>query len=159
MFEGEPDIVRNKQVEVAVAVEVNKRAPRAPPLLLAPQSRASRYIGESSVSVVTIKNVLAEICAENIFESVVVVIPDADAASPTHAVKPRLLRNVGERSVAIILVQPIRRAIRSAFNPRAAKDKQIHPSVIVVVNEGASAAGGFQNVFLGVHAAVDHRLA
>src|SRR4029077_18161586 len=40
--------------------------------------------------------------------------------------------------------------------PRAGQQEDVHPAVVVVVKEGATAAGGFQNVVVVGGIAVDH---
>src|SRR5215469_9578388 len=153
------DVIGDKQVDVAVAIVVNESASGAPPLLLTPQSRASRYVREGSVAIVSIKNILAKVRTENVVEAVVVVIANANPRSPTLMVKTRFFRDISERSVAIVLIQSVGGAFGSTLEPGATEDKNVHPPVIVVVNEGATATRRLQNVFFGVHASVDYRLA
>src|SRR5205807_7812688 len=41
--------------------------------------------------------------------------------------------------------------------PGTGKQKNIHPTIVVVVNESATTAGRFQNVFVGISTTVDDR--
>jgi len=50
-----------------------------------------------------IQHVLAEVANEQILIAVVVVIPDADALSPTRAADAGFLRHIDEGAVAIVL--------------------------------------------------------
>src|ERR1700676_5180436 len=126
MFEGETNVVRDKQVQVSVSVVIEKAASSAPAHLVVQETSSFRHIRKSAVTIVAVKNVLPEVSAENIFKTVAIVVPDAHAASPASRMQPRLFRNVGERPVAIVLIQTIRCAIRHALNPRAAEHKNIH---------------------------------
>src|SRR5207237_1573241 len=93
--------------------------------------------------------------ADNVAGAVVVAIADACTARATGAVKPRLLRNIQEGTVAIIFVESIGCAFRRTLEPRAAKDEKIHPSVVIVVDKSATAAGGLKYVFIAFGATVD----
>src|ERR1700722_1961145 len=105
---------------MAIAVVVDETATRAPSHLIAPQTRCLGYIGEGAVAVVAIKTVLSKVRAEDIFESVVVVIADAYAGRPAHRFQTGLLGYVGEGAVPIIFVEPIRcpRRITAQTGPR-----------------------------------------
>ena len=51
-----------------------------------------------------------------------------------------LIRDVGERPVTIVLVEAVGGAGRSAFEAGAGEQEEIHPAVIVVVDERTAAA-------------------
>src|SRR6266851_1021711 len=104
MFDGETDVIRNKQVKVSITVVVQEAASRSPSRLVVQETRGLCYVGESAVTIVAVENVLAEVGTKNIFVTVVVVIPNAHAGGPTNCPEPRLFRNVCKRSVTIVLV-------------------------------------------------------
>ena len=112
-------------------------------------------VGECAVAVVVIQNVLAEVGDEQIVPAVVVVVADAHALSPARVRDSGLRGHVGEGAVAIVAKQMRRRfAPRGkALEPRAVHQKNVEPSVVVVVVEGNAAAGGFQQIFVLVLAA------
>ena len=89
VLEREPDVVRDEQIEVAVAVVVEEAAAGAPARLRVPEPRRLRHVGEGPVAVVAIEPVLAEERAEEILEAVVVVVADADAGRPLHGLRAR----------------------------------------------------------------------
>ena len=155
MFNRETDVIRNKQVKVPITVVVQETASRAPPRLIVQEPGSLRDIGEGAITIVAVENVLSEVGAEHVFKSVVIVVPDADAGGPTNGMETRLLRNIRERPVAIVLVQAVSRFGGSGLNTSATEQKYIHPAVVVVVNECTSAAGRLQNVFLTLDAPVD----
>ena len=108
-----------------------------------------------SVAVVSIETILSEVSTEDVIEAVVVVVADANAICPADRLQSCFLRHVGECAVAIVLVEPIGRFRRIALEPRARKQKDIHPAVVVVVDECAATPVGLEDVLLRVHAAVD----
>src|SRR4029079_13964858 len=87
----------------------------------------------------------------------VVVVADTNSTSPPGGAQPSYVGYIGECSVAIIFVQPIRSAFRSACEASAREHKQIHPTIIVVVDKGAATPRGFDDVLLAVRVAVDYR--
>ena len=74
------------------------------------EGRPCGDIGERAVAIVAIQNVLAPVGDEQIVESVVVVVANSDARRPAGAEQAGLLRHVGERAVAVVLVQAVGRA-------------------------------------------------
>src|SRR5215472_11648301 len=102
-----------------IAVVINERAAGAKPWLLVPQPGRLGYVRKSAV---------------------VVVVSDANSRSPPERMQTCFLGNICKCPVTIVFVQPVRGAFRGASEPRAAQHKQIHPSVVVVINEGATAS-------------------
>src|SRR5581483_8867208 len=92
-------------------------------------------------------------------ETVIVVVGDADPVGPADCSQPRVVGNVGEGAVTIVPVKAIGGLLWITFQTRAREQKDIHPSIVVVVDEGAATAIGLQNVFLRFDAAIDHRRA
>src|ERR1700757_2996924 len=83
VLEGEAHVVGDEQVEVAVAVVIHKAATRAPAGLVVPQPGRLGHIGEGAVTIVAEEAILAVVRAEDIFESVVVVVADTHSGSPS----------------------------------------------------------------------------
>ena len=131
---------------MSITVVIQESASGSPPWLIAPKPGGFRHIGESSVAVIAIKGVLTEIAAEDIVKPIVVVVPDANSTGPTKRAQPCFFCDVGKCPVTVILIQPIRRAFRSASKARAAQNKQIHPAIIIVIDESAAASGGLHDV-------------
>ena len=88
VFKIEVDVVGDEQVEVAVAIVIDKSAAGVPASFRAGlnQSRLFGYIGERAVAVIAIERVLAVVSDEEIVVAVVVVIADAAGLAPTGAV-------------------------------------------------------------------------
>src|SRR5215469_2642910 len=89
MFDRESHVVRDKQVQVPVTVVVQKRASRAPARLVIPQPGSPGHVAKGSIPIVAVESVLSEISTEKIVESVVVVIPYANTASPANRLQAR----------------------------------------------------------------------
>ena len=70
-------------------------------------------------------------------------------------VESGLRGNVGEGSVVIVAIEVVGGSFagRKAFERGAVDEKNVRPAVVVVVEDGHAGAGGFDDVFLGVHAA------
>src|SRR6267143_85174 len=116
-------------------------------------------IDESSVAVIAIKRVLPKTGAKDIVKAVVVVVCNTDSTGPSKRTQACFYRNIGKCPVPVIHVQSIGRAFGSATQARAAQNKQIHPPIIVVINEGAAASGGLHDVLFDFCVAVDYRRA
>jgi hypothetical protein len=70
VFEGEAHIVGNEQVEMAIAIAVEKTATCAPARLLIPQAGGFGHVCERAIAIVSVETVLAIVGAKNIFEAV-----------------------------------------------------------------------------------------
>ena len=86
--------------------------------------------------------------AEQIVPAVVVKVADADACLPSRASNTRLLGDVGERAVAIVLVE-LRRGSGArrpvGVQARAVAQVNVQPAVIVVIEKSKAAALGFDD--------------
>ena len=80
-------------------------------------------VREGAVTVVVVQDVLAPVGDEQILKSVVVIIADANSGSPTGADETRFCSYVGERAVAIVLVQPVGRIGRGVLEARSAENE------------------------------------
>ncbi len=99
----ELDVVADKEIQKAVPVVVEKRAPSAPPNALIVQPSLPRYIGKCSVAIVVEQDVMTPKAAEQVLPSVIVIIAHANTCLPTGAGQSRSLGNVGKGAVAVIL--------------------------------------------------------
>src|ERR1700674_1918773 len=120
IFKGKANVVGNEEVKISIAVIIHEGAARAKPLLIAPKPGGFCYIGESSVSVIAVKHVLPEIGAKDVVKAIVVVISDADSAGPSERPQLCFFRDTRKGPIPIVLIQPIRRALRSASETCAA---------------------------------------
>jgi len=100
---------------------------------------------------------LPEIGDKQIFKAVVVVVANTDARRPTDVAQAGLVGDVSEGPIAIVPVQTVCGPNWRAFELCPAQKKNVDPSVIVVVNECAAAAGCFENVVFRVGIAINDR--
>src|SRR5437667_2596849 len=118
MFNRKSHVVRDEQIEVAIAIVVHETAPRSPAWLITQEPGCFCYIGECAVAIVTVKNILSKPGAKDIVKSVVVVVSNADSAGPSDRVQPCLFGYVRKCPVAIVLVQAISSAFGCALQAR-----------------------------------------
>ena len=115
-------------------------------------------VGEGAVAVVAVEGVLAVVGDEEVVPAVVVVVADADALPPAGAGEAGFDGDVGEGAVAVVFEEMAGRRswpFGEAFEAGAVDEEDVEPVVVVVVVEGDSAAGGFEEVFVLVLASVD----
>ena len=96
-------IVGDEQIEVAVAVVIQKAASRSPALAAAGYARLLGNITKRAISVIAVQNVLAPVADKQIIESVVVVVADAAALAPARMGQAGVPGDVGKRAVAIVV--------------------------------------------------------
>jgi len=155
VFEGEADVIGDEQVKMAIAIVIDKSATGAPARLVVEQAGVFGDIGEGAVTIVAEQDVLAEIGAENVVEAVIIIIADADPVGPADRVETSFFGDVGESAVAIVFVKAIGGLGRRAVNAGATKQEEIHPAIIVVVDEGTTTAIGFDDVLVDLIATVN----
>src|SRR5579872_4656152 len=140
-----------------IAVVVNKGATCIPTRTFARHACLLAHVGKRSVPVVVIQNIFSEVGHVQVVPSVVVVVTDANALSPAGMRDAGFRGNVGECAVAII-AEKMRSgftACREAFEARAVYQKNVEPSVVVVIVKGNPASRCFQQIFVLMFAAVD----
>src|SRR5208282_2656945 len=101
--------------------------------------------------------ILTEVSDEKILEAVVVIVADANTNGPAGIEQSGFLGDVGERTIAIVLVKTIAGSGGDAFQAAATEDEDVHPAIVVVIEEGATAAHDFRNVGCTGAFAVEHR--
>ena len=143
-----------------IAIVVNKCAAGVPANLRPGLNQACLlgHVGKLAVAVIPIKSVLTVIGDEQIVPAVVVVIAHAAGLSPTGFVfQAGAYRNVCKCSVAIVFEQPAMRllAFGEAFETPAIDHEEIDPAILIVVIESQAAAGGFKQVLVVFHAAIN----
>ena len=135
LLERRVQVIRDEEIEAAVAIVVDPGAARAVAHVVLLQARLRGDVGERAVAVVVIEHVLAAAGDEQIVEAVVVVVADGDRRRPARARQARFRRHVGERAVAVVLVQAIGRARGAPSRRVPLEHEQIEPAVVVVVEE------------------------
>src|SRR5271157_1045947 len=153
----EVNIVGDEKIQAAVAVIVNKGAAGVPSRALARHAGLFADVGERAVAVVVIEDVLAEVGNEQVIPAVVVVVADANALPPAGVAQASFRRHVGECAVTIVAKQ-MRSGFTAGgktFQARPVHQKDVEPSVVVVIVEGYAASGGFEQVLVLVLSAED----
>ena len=153
-------VARDEQIELAVVVVVEEPRARAPPASRDTPARLG-HVGERAVAVVVIQRVAAVIRHVEIFEAVVVVVAHRDAHAVLvlrHAGESRLLRDIDERAVRSLVVQPVpecrvglvRQLARGhrVVEPGAVRQEDVQPAVVVVVQQRHAAAHRLDQVLV-----------
>src|SRR5262249_46343770 len=109
--EVELEVVGDEQVQVAIPVVVDESTSGSPARARFEQARLAGDVGERSIAVVAVQDVLPPIRDEEVLVAVVVIVSNGDRGRPALPRQACLGGDVGESAVAIVLVQ----AIRSLF--------------------------------------------
>src|ERR1022692_831851 len=155
-FRIEGDIVGDEKIQPAVPIVVQKRTASAEPRMRIPQSGFFGDVRKGAVAVVAIQDVLAPTGDEEIFKPVVVVVSNCHAVLISGAEQARAFGNVGEGSVAVVLVETLGGIRRRIAETGTGKHENVDPAVIVVVEEGRPATHGLCHV-VGVPGMSAHR--
>src|SRR5438876_7937925 len=107
MFDGETDVVGDKQIKVPVTVVIQEATSGSPSWLLVQKACGFGYIAESSVAIVAIEDILSVVSAKDIFKAVVVVVSDANRGRPIGRAQASLFRDISECPVTIVLTEPL----------------------------------------------------
>ena len=143
---------------MAVAVVINKRAACAVARCRMQQPGLSGHVREGPVTVVAIKAVLSVISKEEIFKAVVVVIAYANSLRPACIQQAGFGSHICKCAVAVVLVEPVAGVGRSVLKSTPTKDEDIHPTIVVVIEEGAARGHGLDNVGEVINITVHHGL-
>ena len=151
------DVVGDEEVEAAIAIVIDEGAACVPAGAFACDAGLQADIGEGSVSVVVIEDVLTVISDKEIVPSIVVIVPDANALSPAGVGEPGLGRHIGESAVAIV-AEKMRRGFAAsgkALETKAIYDENVEPAVVIVIVERYPTASGFEQILVLVFSPKD----
>src|SRR6266851_5470037 len=150
-------IVGDVNVRPAVVVEIGGEHAEAEGAVGLQDAGFFADVGEGAVAVVVVENVFSAVGDEEIVETVVIVVADADTLSPAEMQQAGFGGDVGERAIAIVLEEMICGflACGETFEAPAVDEKNIQPAVVVVIVERDAAAGGFEKILVLVLAAED----
>src|SRR5207248_2847165 len=154
----ELDVIADKEIETAVAVVVQPRTSGAPADLFVVDAGFSRDIGEGAVAAVVKKDVVSPEAAKQIVPPIVVVIADAHARLPAGAGQAGPFCDVGEGSVAIVLVKMRGGGFAGwpvGIDAGSVGEIDVEPAVVVIIEKSQSAALRFDDVFFVIGAAPD----
>jgi len=136
---------------VTVAVIVDEGAAGAPCFTRACDAGFLADVGEGSVAIVVIEDILAVIRDVQILEAIVVIVADTYALAPAGVREASFLSDIGEGAIVVVAVEMICGSFlpsEAAVERRAVDDEDIGPAIVVVVEDRDARAGGFENVFL-----------
>jgi len=156
-FQIEINIIGDEEIKMAVAIVIHEGAAGVPALASAGDAGFFADVGESAVAVVVVENIFAEVGDEEIVETVVVVVADADGLSPAGMGEAGFGGDIGEGAVAIIF-EEMRGGLLAGgetFEAGSIDEKNVEPAVVVVIVEGDAAACGLEEIFIFVLAAED----
>ena len=146
-------VVRDEEVEQTVAVVVEPRRARRESGIGDPRARGD--VGEPAAAEISEQVIRAERGHVNVDVAVVVVVARG-GAEPVHLHRePRRARDVGERAVAVVVVQrEIRLRPRPARPVRRVDQQEVLPAVVVVVEKRAAGSQRLGQVLLPERAVV-----
>ena len=99
----EADVVGDSQVELAIAIVIDKSAARSPQLARAGDSRVLRHLHEGAIALIVIKPVLAVGGDEEVFVTVIVIIANAYALAPGRVREAGMRGDVRESAIVIVM--------------------------------------------------------
>src|SRR4029077_968081 len=144
-----------EEVKLAVAIIVQPGAAGSPMGSVRADTGLLCDIGEGAVTVIVVQHVLAPIGDKQVLKAVVVVIAHANAGRPTRAEQTGLGGHIGKSAVTIILVEAVGSSFGGGLESCPAEEENVEPAVVIVIEQGASAAHCLHDVFLLGDAAID----
>ena len=140
-------IIRDYQVEFAVAIVIHPGSAGGK-FIRPPQAGGLGYIGKRAVAIVVKQMALTERGDKYIVITIVVVISDRNAQTEHRNRETGFGSHVGERAIVIVVIK-LRSGLRAGMSgPIFAIDEQnVRPAVVVVVDESATRAHGFGQIF------------
>jgi hypothetical protein len=143
---GELDEAADEQIQPAVVVVIEPHGARRP--ARCGDTGLVRHVGESSVAIVLIQDAAAVRRHEQVRKTVIVVITDGNAHPERAAGDTSRIGHVRECAVAVVPVERIfQRPFRFEEIARTAVDEiDVHPAVVVEVEERAPGADGLRQI-------------
>src|SRR5262249_59412616 len=106
------------------------------------------HVGERSVAVVVVQRITAVIGDVEVLPPVTVIVGCGHSHAEPSACDSCFIGHVGERAVVVVVVKGVleRRGRRVEITGAAVDQVDVHPAVVVIVEEGASRAHGLRQV-------------
>ena len=107
-------------------------------------------IGKRTVAIVAIENATAILCQVKVGEAVAVIIPNCHTHPVSARCDARLPRNVCECAVPVVVIESVaKRRLRVIEVATTAVDQvDVHPAVVVVIEEGTAGSSSFRQKHL-----------
>ena len=144
------DICGDVQIQKTIGIDIAKRRAGGPHS----RTRDSRRLGpllKPAVALVVEQKISAKAGDQDVGPSIVVVIGDGNAHAPSESRQAGLHGHIDKDLFSPIFVKSDYRiaSLTKTLQGAAADQKDVEPSIAVVVDEGASAADGFDNIVFG----------
>ncbi len=145
----EIDEAADEEVEAAVVVIIEPDGAAAP--AGSGDAGFGGDVGESAVAIIVIENAAGILRDVEIGEAVGVVIADGDAHAVGVSGHAGFFGDVGEGAVAIIAIERVAQRLRRSVEiaGAAVDEVDVHPAVVVVIEEAAAGADGFGEIPFG----------
>src|SRR5581483_1225427 len=140
----------NEQIEMAIAIVVQKAAASAPAIRRPGHAGFFRNVAKRTVAIVVIKDIFSEVRDKKIIEAVVVVVANTARLTPSRMREPCLGGDVGKCSVAVVVKQKTGGTMIAdgRIETGTVHEENIKPAVIVIVEEGNTATHLFEQELL-----------
>jgi hypothetical protein len=148
MVGGRGDVIGDKEIEIAILVEIGKRAPSTPERRT--HARCGGDIGERAVAAIVVQHVRPEARDVQIDPAIVVVVAGAGTHSVPALADTGATGHVLERSIAAVVKQAMLRlpGDRWIGDRSTIDEKEIDPAIVVVVEKQTSRPHRFDQEFL-----------
>ena len=142
------EVMDDIEVEIAVAVVVKERGPRAPIGFI--NARASRRVDKGSIAVVEVEGILQEVTDINIRIAVAVHVADGDPISVALVVKPSGAGDFNKVPPRLLPEQLIGSGRIGLVGRRMANQVNIQVSILVRVEQGNPRGGDLGDLIAAV---------
>jgi hypothetical protein len=134
----------DEEVQAAIVVVIEPDGARRPPGSC--KAGLCGHVGKGAVAVIAIQDASGILGDVEIGQAVAVVIADRNAHAVGASGNPRLFGDVGKRAIPVVPVEGIAKRLQGIIEiARAAVDEvDVHPAVVVVIEESAAGADGFR---------------
>src|ERR1700683_3553363 len=139
----------DEQIEAAVIVVIKPDGAAAP--AGSGDAGFGGDVAESAVAVIAIEDAVRVLRDVEVGETVGIVIADSDAHAVGVAGDSGFFGYVGESAVAIIAIECVAQGLRRTVEIAgpAVDEVDVHPAVVVVIEEAAAGADGFRQIPFG----------
>ena len=143
----ELDVVGHDQIQRSIPVEVHKSASCTPACLRRRQTPRLRLILKLAVALVAIKNVLSPLRDEEIDIAVVVDVPGANSLPPSRVRQSSFGCDIFKLQAAQVVIEQWS-GCAAFLKAIAVDEKNVGQTIVVVVEDCDSRAGGLDDVLL-----------
>src|SRR6266481_445503 len=105
--------------------------------------------------VIMIETILPVVRDVEVFPTIIIVISDADALTPSRGNKTGLHGDIRESPIMIVVIQVVGGGLIGweSFQCGAVHNENIRPSIVVIIKDSHARSGRLDDVFLGFYSA------